>query len=83
MSSHTRLLSCSDAESALTDLDEANANGITAEDAGQPEAGPSTPRRPRVNSTPSFLQSPATEKRRRLEELADARQAKEKKRRFG
>ncbi|KAI0089200.1 hypothetical protein BDY19DRAFT_130210 [Irpex rosettiformis] len=79
----------SGAESALTELDgsEEQINEGAAQDADEPQAGPSdmpsTPRRRALSATHSFIHSPVSEKRRRLEELADARLEKEKRRRFG
>lgn len=63
----------------------ANVNGENPEDM-EVDAPPSTPHsntRPGPSTTPSYTQSPMAEKKRRLEELADARAAKDKKRRFG
>ena len=82
------------AESPLTEPDEQeeeNAYGDQDHNGEDAQAGPSninvpsTPRgnRPILDNARSFLQSPVSEKRRRLEELADARLEKEKRRRFG
>ncbi|KAI0701189.1 hypothetical protein BC835DRAFT_267721 [Cytidiella melzeri] len=67
-------------DSTLTNLDEAPEEGGNEENNSHSLS--STPRRPAHSTTPSFLQSPISERRRRLEQLADERQARAKRRRF-
>ncbi|KAI0340762.1 hypothetical protein BDW22DRAFT_346726 [Trametopsis cervina] len=63
-------------DSTLTNLEGEDAQSeINKTAPAETVAGPSTPLHPPA-AGPSYLHSPASEKRRRMEELADARQAK-------